>query len=247
MTETKEYDIKKLKELIDAKDIIGIKTFMSENDLILVDNIIESKHKKFFNDEMNLYDLKQYVTKIESNSAYGSILNTSSTFFDFRLGASITMTGRVVWKHLASKTNELLAGIYDHTGDAIVTGDTDSEISTSKHKIIENGIEKEVTVEDLFLSCGNYHFDEKSDKEYGFTKTLVLGYNDNDDKPEYLPINYVYRHKTSKEKWEIEDENGNIVTVTSDHSCMVERDGKLISVKPSEILENDILVTINDN
>lgn len=128
--ENKEYDIKKLKELISSGNIDEIKKFMDENDLILVDNIIESNHKKFFNDESNLYDLKQYVTKIESNSMYGALLNSSSTFFDFRLGSSITMTGRIVWRHLASKTNELLAGAYDYEGEAVVTGDTDSNYAT---------------------------------------------------------------------------------------------------------------------
>ena len=53
-------------------------------------------------------------------------MNSSSTFYDFRFGSSITMTGRLVWKHLASKTNELISGEYKFNGSAIRTGDTDS-------------------------------------------------------------------------------------------------------------------------
>ena len=126
MSEVKEYDIDKLKKLIKEKDVDKIKQFMKDNDLILVDDVIESKYKKDFLEESNFYDLKQYVTKIESNSSYGALLNTASTFYDFRLGNSITMTGRMVWKHLASKANELLDGEYNYQGKGVVTGDTDS-------------------------------------------------------------------------------------------------------------------------
>ena len=58
----------------------------------------------------------------------------------------------------------------------------------------------------------------------------------------YSGFNYVYRHKTNKDKWEITSEEGQSIIVTDDHSCMVERDGKLLEVKPSEILEDDILL-----
>lgn len=121
-----EYDVKKLKELIALKDIKAIKSFMKENDLILKDGIIESKYKKYFEEKQNEYDLKQYVQKIELNSSYGALLNMASVFFDFRLGSSITMTGRKVWQHLASKTNEIMCGDYNYQGECIETGDTDS-------------------------------------------------------------------------------------------------------------------------
>jgi intein/homing endonuclease len=61
-------------------------------------------------------------------------------------------------------------------------------------------------------------------------------------------INYIYRHKVSKEKWKITDEFGHEVFVTGDHSIMVERNGALLEVKPSEInFETDFLITIKEN
>lgn len=242
----KEYDIDKLKELIASKDVKAIKAFMEENDLVLSDGIIESKHKADFNDKAKFYDLKQYITKIKSNSAYGCILNKASTFYRFELGASITLSGRKVWQHLASKSNEILTNEYNYEGECVQTGDTDSKINSSIQRVMRNGKEIEETVEDLFNNCSAYHIDEKTGKEYGFTNDLVLGYDDEADSPKYYNINYVYRHKTSKPKWEIEDENGNVITVTSDHSCMVERNGELITVKPNEIKNDDILITIED-
>ena len=38
----------------------------------------------------------------------------------------MTLTGRCITKHMASKTNEIVAGKYDHKGESIVYGDTDS-------------------------------------------------------------------------------------------------------------------------
>jgi len=57
-----------------------------------------------------------------------------------------------------------------------------------------------------------------------------------------MSIDYVYRHKVEKEMFEIEDEYGNIVTVTEDHSVMIERDGKFLEIKPTEILDTDLLI-----
>ena len=125
--ENKEYDIKVLKELIEAKDVEKIKQFMKDNDLELSeDGRIISKHIKYFHSQVEYYDVEQYLKKINLNSSYGTLLNSSSTFYDFRFGSSITMTGRLVWKHLASKVNEILSGEYKYNGSAIKTGDTDS-------------------------------------------------------------------------------------------------------------------------
>ena len=48
-------------------------------------------------------------------------------------------------------------------------------------------------------------------------------------------IRYISRHKVDKDKWMIESESGKSVMVTSDHSVMVYRNGKIISVKSDEI------------
>lgn len=125
--ENKEYDVKTLKELVETKDVEKIKQFMKDNDLELSDDgRIVSQHIKYFKEQVEYWDVEQYLKKINLNSSYGTLLNSSSTFYDFRFGSSITMTGRLVWKHLASKTNELISGEYKFNGSAIRTGDTDS-------------------------------------------------------------------------------------------------------------------------
>lgn len=49
------------------------------------------------------------------------------------------------------------------------------------------------------------------------------------------PINYIMRHKVTKSKFKITTESGKEVIVTGDHSCMVIRDGALISIKAKDI------------
>lgn len=241
---TRDYDVKKLKELIKSKDVQAIKSFMKENDLELKYGYISPKDKTYYDKMTNFFNIKQYVVKIFLNSTYGATLQKSCLFYDMRLGASTTCTGRMVVKHLTAKANELLCGKYEPKGYCAEYNDTDSILSSSIQKIMHDGNKLEMTIEELFNSCPVTHIDKDTGKEYGYTKDMVLSYNSKENQVVYLPVNYVYRHKTSKPKWEIEDENGNIITVTSDHSCMVERDGKLITVKPQEILDTDMLITI---
>jgi DNA polymerase elongation subunit (family B) len=70
---------------------------------------------------------------------YGAILNNGCRFFDKRIGQSTTLTGRAIAKHMASKVNEIIAGEYNHTGKAIIYGDTDS-CYFSAYKTLEKEI-----------------------------------------------------------------------------------------------------------
>jgi len=72
------------------------------------------------------WDKRQLVKKINLNSLYGAILNVGCRFFDKRIGQSTTLTGRCITKHMGAETNRMFTGQYDHTGDTIIYGDTDS-------------------------------------------------------------------------------------------------------------------------
>jgi DNA polymerase elongation subunit (family B) len=72
------------------------------------------------------WDKRQLVKKINLNSLYGAILNPGCRFFDKRIGQSTTLTGRTIAKHMDAYVNECITGKYDHVGDAIIYGDTDS-------------------------------------------------------------------------------------------------------------------------
>ena len=82
----------------------------------------EAKNKK----EEAFWDKRQLVKKINLNSLYGAILNPGCRFFDHRIGQSTTLTGRAIARHMDAHINECITGKYDHVGDAIIYGDTDS-------------------------------------------------------------------------------------------------------------------------
>ncbi len=72
------------------------------------------------------WDKRQLVKKINLNSLYGAILNPGCRFFDKRIGQSTTLTGRAIARHMDAYVNECITGTYDHVGEAIIYGDTDS-------------------------------------------------------------------------------------------------------------------------
>lgn len=91
--------------------------------------VLQQKAKDARDQDAELFaywDKRQLVKKINLNSLYGALLNPGSRFFDARLGQSTTLTGRQIARHMAAELNKIIAGKYDHTGDAIVYGDTDS-------------------------------------------------------------------------------------------------------------------------
>ena len=76
--------------------------------------------------EIEYWDKRQLVKKINLNSLYGAILNPGCRFFDKRIGQSTTLTGRTIVKHMSAEANKVITGTYDHTGEAVIYGDTDS-------------------------------------------------------------------------------------------------------------------------
>lgn len=215
---------------------------------------MQAKAKEYKGDpdkkaEFAFWDKRQLVKKILLNSLYGALLNQHSRFFDFRLGQSTTLTGRCIARHMAAQTNEAITGVYDHTGDAIVYGDSvtgDSMIRTSEgHMPISELFEK---IEHKVLTDqdedGNY-------KEYAIPTEAepygiqVLGYSALEDTADLNNITYVMRHKTKKQLYEIETEDGRTITVTEDHSIIVDRHGFTEEIKPAELRETDMLITID--
>jgi DNA polymerase elongation subunit (family B) len=76
--------------------------------------------------QQEFWDKRQLVKKINLNSLYGAILNPHCRFYDKRIGQSTTLTGRAIAHHMDGYINELITGKFDHTGEAIIYGDTDS-------------------------------------------------------------------------------------------------------------------------
>ena len=92
--------------------------------------------------EIAFWDKRQLVKKINLNSLYGAILNPGCRFFDKRIGQSTTLTGRTIVKHMSAEVNKVITGEYDHVGESVIYGDTDSVYFSAYptlHKEIEAG------------------------------------------------------------------------------------------------------------
>lgn len=92
-------------------------------------------------DMFEYYDKRQLVRKILLNSAYGALLNEHCRFYDKRIGQSVTLSGRQITKHMMSQINEIITEKYEHDGEAIVYGDTDS-CYFSAYPILKEQIDK---------------------------------------------------------------------------------------------------------
>lgn len=96
-------------------------------------------------EKVDFFDRKQHTYKILLNSLYGATINEWCRFYDPRLGASTTSTGRQITRHMTETTGELITGthhpvtcrqvthsdgkiedIYECENESVVYGDTDS-------------------------------------------------------------------------------------------------------------------------
>jgi hypothetical protein len=231
-------DFNKLKEVIKRNVPDEIENFLEENNLVIKDNKIFPKNKDDVSYAIAYWDKRQLVTKINLNSLYGAILNPGCRFADKRIGQSTTLTGRSIAKHMDSHVNECITGEYNHVGDAVIYGDSvtgDTLIRT------DTGT---VAVADLYNQCLEH--ESFGDKEYGLqSSSKAAGFNAFEDTAIMSEISYVMRHKTKKKLYKIELENGNTVTVTEDHSIMVDRSGFLLEITPDEILDTDLIICLS--
>jgi intein/homing endonuclease len=120
-----------------------------------------------------------------------------------------------------------------------IYSDTDSVVGSS---IIEvNG--NKIKIEDYFNSVqGN--FIKKDDFNEDYVKVCKGDYTPsvtNDLTIKQGEIKYVMKHKVKKRMFKIKVRDKEVI-VTEDHSIMVVRENKLISVKATEIIKGDEII-----
>lgn len=152
-------------------------------------------------------------------------------------------------KGKTTETGELTGPEYDYlegTQSMIIGGDTDSVSGDSE--IIVDGIDMRIS--DFFISSKYANNDVLMVTTDGSEVVPVHGhmtrtYDEHRDRVVMRDIKYIMRHKVKKAKYKITTESGKEVIVTEDHSCMVIRDGELISIKAKDIdKETDKIITV---
>lgn len=119
------------------------------------------------------------------------------------------------------------------SGDTLIYVEDDSQMRIDDYFKISKFLNK-----DIVIKCADGS--EIVPVKGGCTMAI-----DNDLNCKFNSINYVMRHKVTKPKFTITAKSGKKVEVTGDHSCMVVRNGELISIKAKDInKDTDKLVTL---
>jgi DNA polymerase elongation subunit (family B) len=238
VSELRTLNFSDLEKILESGSRDDLDSWCAKHNLEIRNGSIYPRDKKEVEDTIEYWDKIQLVRKISLNSLYGAILNPHCRFFDKRIGQSTTLTGRSIARHMDAYVNECITGQYDHAGDAIIYGDTDS---VDKHSIIKTST-GDLTVERLFHA--GTEFWKVDGKEYSRNPSIKIAHYSKNSLTQ-VNYNYVYRHKVSKKRYLIKTNNGKEVIVTEDHSVMIlDTDGKLVEKKPSELTTGDIVVTI---
>lgn len=218
------------------------------------------------------FTLLELGMKLLGNGLYGCCANRFFYFYNMALAGDITGECRnltkTMWHNLEHFFHETLWERKDlwekfnfkldeskhdwyRTQPTSVYSDTDSIFSKGLLLIKDDkNIENKVTIETLFnqsyskfgltdISKNNQEIVKCDKKVLNWTKENGL---------QYVPIKYIMRHKVSKEQFKIKTKSGKEIIVTGDHSCIVFRDGKQITIKAKDINKNTdkILSIINE-
>lgn len=211
------------------------------------------------------YFMLEISQKQLGNAAYGACANQFFYFYNTRLAADITgecrsltkfMWDRLekffhedIWerKDLWEKFNfELDPSKKQWYSNKVVSTYSDTD-STHKNASLLIDKNKKVTIENLFNTCKNESGIAHTSK---YSQEFVLGNghtvkNYKDGKIVDVPIKYVMRHHTNKKMYKIRSKSGKETIVTEDHSCVIFRNGKQITIKAKDINpKTDKILTI---
>lgn len=203
----------------------------------------QKKHDLKF--ELDRLDMVQYSYKIQINSAYGAL---GAAFFpagDTDVAASITATGKATVKksYELAKQFAVEQGVNPEKATSIVVGgDTDSVVGDTIINV--NG--KPITIADYYNSIAPSYI-KCDDINKNYIKRVdngdvALAY---DNGVVQNKIKHVMKHTVKKRMYKIKC-NGKEVIMTEDHSIIVNRNGKNISVSPKDILKTDTLIIQNN-
>lgn len=209
------------------------------------------------------YSLIELANKTLGNAAYGACASPFCYFFNVNLAGDITgecrhLTQTMItnlenffheeiwnrkdlWEKFEFKLDETKKEWYKER-PVWVYSDTDSLIYNS----LINVNDKNITIQELYNKAfiKNGKIDDTLHEIVSGEGFDVLNFKDN--KIVKSPIKYVIRHKVSKAKWKIKTKSGKEIIVTGDHSCIVFRDGKQITIKAKDINKNtDKILSIN--
>lgn len=205
------------------------------------------------------YSYEQSI-KLIINSIYGAFANEYFHFYNIAIAETVTLQGQDAIKFTEKMVEKYFheyfhrdrpllreLGVPDEVEVPPIKGtiwkytDTDSipynSIIDTEEKLIQIGDLYEQELQKNGLS-------DSTSLGHESTNTDVKVLNWVNGKPKYSSVKRLIRHKVTKPKWRITTESGKTIEMTEDHSAIVFRDGHKLSVRPSEILSTDKILTI---
>lgn len=192
-------------------------------------------------EKSHFFEIQQLVQKIMINSLYGAISLKHFILFNAEIAKAITGNGRFLIKNTAKAINKKLNEINkSENQNFYIYSDTDSCVGSTLIRTSDGLIK----IEDIFNNS-NSKIELANNSEVKKVENLKAYSVSEDLNLELNKIVYVMKHKVKKRMFKIKV-NGKEVEITEDHSIMVLRNNKLISIKPKDILKTDKLITFED-
>ena len=206
------------------------------------------------------YFMLEMAMKTLGNAAYGASANQHFYFYNVQLAGDITGECRnltktmnknlIEWFHEGIWKRKDLWEKFDfeldeskhdwyRKQDVWIYSDTDSMEEKSLLLIRKDGKIEKKTIKELFHDSYidekyAFNLDPNSTQEFCTSKYEVLNWT-HDKGVHFVPIKYIMKHKVSKAKFKIKTKSGKEIVVTGDHSCIIFRDRKQLTVKACEI------------
>lgn len=204
--------------------------------------------------DSSYFDSTQHINKIDINALFGAMGNIYFPLYELNNARNITLSGQHLIKYLAENFNNFFRNEFWKNPKYWKEIDPKNGATNPIVKIIETDSvsgdtivlvnDREIKIENLFNMTKNKWY--IGNNHYGSIDGLQTpSVNISTGELENKEITYVMKHEVEKEMFEIEV-NGNIVTVTEDHSIMIKRDGKIIEAKPLEIQAGDKLLYLKE-
>lgn len=204
--------------------------------------------------------------KLLMNSMYGGSSHVAFEWYNMDLANDITGEGKnlihLMEDHITSFMQEKWWGMDDLRKDLGVELADDAKVKMADKQLVQvvggdtdscagdtviTTDRGDITIEDLYnQNKNNYIGTTKNGSDLVRCTDKVLNYGDDDKNLTYNNINYIMRHKVTKPKWRLKTKSGKEIVITNDHSMIVFRDGKKLTVKPCEIKKTDKILIVVD-
>lgn len=230
------------------------------SDIMMWDGCTLDEFERKLRSEITYLTSAEQAYKLIGNSMYGGSSHVSFFWFNMALANDITGEARniihIMEKHLPEYMRNQWPQMLDFHKkhnieldekfvESILNGDKSfMNIAYGDSCIGETIIQTingPMMIKDMF-DKSNIVFHDRG-KDFGLFNDKIINYNGHQNIESN--VKYIIRHKTSKSKWIITDDQHNEIIVTGDHSMIIIEDSIMKVIKPSEMKAGMVLRTLD--